>query len=133
MNGIKQMDNTVLKPWGSYKNLMDEEYTKVKKIVINPGEAPSYQYHFKRSEIWIIVKGTAEIKIDDVVTTHGVGDIIQIVREAKHSVTNIGEDSLVFVEVQLGEYFGEDDIVRLDDKYNRIYCGFSKVIIWGYV
>jgi mannose-6-phosphate isomerase-like protein (cupin superfamily) len=120
MNGIKQMDNTVLKPWGSYKNLMDEEYTKVKKIVINPGEAPSYQYHFKRSEIWIIVKGTAEIKIDDVVTTHGVGDIIQIAKEAKHSVTNTGEDELVFVEIQLGEYFGEDDIVRLDDKYGRV-------------
>ena len=120
MNGIKQMDNTILKPWGSYKNLMDEEYTKVKKIVINPGEAPSYQYHLKRSEIWIIVKGTAEIKINDVVTTHGVGDIIQIGKEEKHSVTNIGEDELVFVEVQLGEYFGEDDIVRLDDKYGRV-------------
>ena len=72
------MDNIFLKPWGSYENLMDEEYTKVKKIVINPGEAPSYQYHFKRSEIWIIVKGTAEIKINDVVTTHGVGNIVQI-------------------------------------------------------
>lgn len=114
------MGNTILKPWGSYKNLMDEEYTKVKKIVINSGEAPSYQYHFKRSEIWIIVKGTAEIKIDDVVTTHGVGDIIQIAKEAKHSVTNTGKDELVFVEVQLGEYFGEDDIVRLDDKYGRV-------------
>jgi len=114
------MDNTILKPWGSYKNLMDEEYTKVKKIIINPGEAPSYQYHFKRNEIWIIVKGIAEIKINDVLATHSVGDIVQIVREAKHSVTNIGEDELVFVEIQLGEYFGEDDIVRLDDKYGRV-------------
>ena len=114
------MDNIFLKPWGSYENLMDEEYTKVKKIVINPGEAPSYQYHFKRSEIWIIVKGTAEIKINDVVTTHGVGNIVQIGKQEKHSVTNTSEDELVFVEVQLGEYFCEDDIVRLDDKYNRI-------------
>jgi mannose-6-phosphate isomerase-like protein (cupin superfamily) len=109
-----------IKPWGNFENLLDESYTKVKKIVINPGEAPSYQYHFKRSEIWIIVKGIAEIKIDDVVTTQGVGDIIQIAKEAKHSVTNIGKDELVFVEVQLGEYFGEDDIVRLDDKYGRV-------------
>jgi len=114
------MDNTVLKPWGSYKNLIDEEYTKVKKIVINPGEAPSYQYHFKRSEIWIIVKGTAEIKIDDNIISHGVGDIIKIPKEASHQVTNVGEDELVFVEVQLGEYFGEDDIVRLEDKYGRV-------------
>ena len=120
MNGTKQMDNTILKPWGSYKNLMDEEYTKVKKIVINPGEAPSYQYHFKRSEIWIIVKGSAEIKIDDVVMQHSIGDIIRIPTEAAHQVTNIGEDELVFVEIQLGKYFGEDDIVRLEDKYGRV-------------
>lgn len=120
MNGTNQMGNTVLKPWGSYKNLMDEEYTKVKKIVIKPGESPSYQYHFKRSEIWIIVKGTAEIKIDDVVSINSVGDIIQIPKEAKHQVTNIGDEDVVFVEIQLGEYFGEDDIVRLEDKYGRV-------------
>ena len=109
-----------LKPWGSYTNILDEEYTKVKKIVIKPGESPSYQYHFKRSEIWIIVKGKAEIKIDDVVMQHQVGDIIKIPVEAAHQVVNIGNDDLVFIEVQLGEYFGEDDIVRLEDKYGRV-------------
>lgn len=108
------------KPWGSYTNLLDEEYTKVKKIVIKPGEAPSYQYHFKRSEIWIIVKGLAEIKIDDSVVVYSTGDIITIPKQAKHQVRNIGEDELVFVEVQLGDYFGEDDIVRLEDKYGRV-------------
>ena len=110
----------VINPWGSYTNLLDEEYTKVKKIVINPGESPSYQYHFIRSEVWIIVKGQAEVKIDDVVMQHSVGDIIRIPKEAAHQVTNIGKDELVFVEVQLGEYFGEDDIVRLEDKYGRL-------------
>lgn len=114
------MDETVLKPWGSYQNLMDEEYTKVKKIVINPGEAPSYQYHFKRSEVWIIVKGEAEIKINDNVMRHHVGDVIKIPTEAAHQVTNVGDTELIFIEVQLGEYFGEDDIVRLEDKYGRI-------------
>jgi mannose-6-phosphate isomerase len=109
-----------LKPWGSYTNLLEEEYTKVKKIVIKPGESPSYQYHFKRSEIWIIVKGTAQVKIDDNVLDYSVGDVIDIPKEAKHQVKNIGNDELVFVEVQLGEYFGEDDIVRLDDKYGRV-------------
>lgn len=112
--------HTEEKPWGSYTNLMDEEYTKVKKIVIKPGEAPSYQYHFKRSEIWIIVKGLAEIKIDDSVVIYSTGDIITIPKQAKHQVRNIGEDELVFVEVQLGDYFGEDDIVRLEDKYGRV-------------
>jgi len=108
------------KPWGSYTNLLDEEYTKVKKIVIKPGESPSYQYHFKRSEIWVIVKGTAQVKIDDVVHYYRVGDVIFIPKESKHQIKNIGEEELVFVEVQLGDYFGEDDIVRLEDKYGRV-------------
>jgi len=114
------MNELLEKPWGSYANLMDEPYTKVKKIVIKPGESPSYQYHFKRSEIWVIVKGSADVKIDDNVMTHGVGDIIKIPKEAKHQVTNISNEDLVFIEVQLGEYFGEDDIVRLNDKYGRV-------------
>lgn len=108
------------KPWGSYTNLLDEEYTKVKKIVVKPGESPSYQYHFKRSEVWIIVKGTAEVKIDDNIMQYQVGDIIKIPTEAAHQVTNNGNDELVFIEVQLGSYFGEDDIVRLEDKYGRV-------------
>ena len=53
------------KPWGHYLNIFDASYTKVKEILIKPGEAPSYQYHHKRSEIWVIVKGTAEVKLDD--------------------------------------------------------------------
>ena len=110
----------VAKPWGSYENILDEEYTKVKKIVIKPDQSPSYQYHFKRSEIWIIVKGVSEIKIDDNVMRHGVGDIIKIPKESKHQVTNVGETDLIFVEIQLGEYFGEDDIVRIEDKYGRL-------------
>lgn len=109
-----------LKPWGSYTNLLNEEYTKVKKIVVKPGEAPSYQYHFKRSEVWVIVKGTAQVKLDDEVQHYKVGDIIFIPKKSKHQVKNIGEDELVFVEVQLGEYFGEDDIVRLEDNYGRV-------------
>jgi len=115
------MDSTVVvKPWGSYQNLMDEEYTKVKKIVVKPGEAPSYQYHFKRSEIWVIVKGTAQIKIDDEVHYYRVGDIVFIPKESKHQILNSGNEDVVFVEIQLGEYFGEDDIVRLEDKYGRV-------------
>ena len=111
---------TVEKPWGSYTNLIDESYTKVKKIVIKPGESPSYQYHFKRSEIWVVVNGTGACKIDDEEYEVTVGDVIHIEKEQKHQITNIGETDLVFIEVQLGEYFGEDDIVRLEDKYGRV-------------
>ena len=108
------------KPWGYYLNIFDESYTKVKEILIKPGEAPSYQYHHKRSEIWVIVKGTAEVKLDGEVKTYGQGDVIHIPVKAKHQAKNIGDDDLGFIEVQLGEYFGEDDIVRLEDKYGRV-------------
>ena len=108
------------KPWGSYTNLLDESYTKVKQIVIKPGESPSYQYHYKRSEIWVIVQGTGVCKLDGEEYEVTVGDVIAIDEEQKHQITNTGETDLIFVEVQLGEYFGEDDIVRLEDKYGRV-------------
>tara|TARA_B100000424_G_scaffold268629_1_gene263796 strand:+ start:1158 stop:1499 length:342 start_codon:yes stop_codon:yes gene_type:complete len=111
---------TISKPWGSYDNILDEEYTKVKKIIIKPNQSPSYQYHFKRSEIWVIVQGIAEIKIDDIITTHTIGDVIKISKEQKHQPKNIGNDDLIFIEIQIGSYFGEDDIVRLEDMYGRI-------------
>lgn len=107
------------RPWGEFENILDEEYCKVKKITIKPGQAPSYQYHFKRSEVYVIVKGSAIIKVDDVETEYGVGDVVKIPVKAKHQVNNISSEDLVFVEVQLGEYFGEDDIVRISDNYGR--------------
>jgi mannose-6-phosphate isomerase len=109
-----------MKPWGSYTNILDEEYTKVKKIVIHPNQSPSYQYHFKRSEIWILVKGNGKVKIDDEIFHYKKGDVVFIEKESKHQITNTGDEDLIFIEVQLGEYFGEDDIVRLEDNYGRI-------------
>ena len=108
------------KPWGYYNNLLEESYTKVKKILIKPGHAPSYQYHFKRSEIWIIVKGKAKVKIEDVIKYYKKGDIIKIPLNAKHQILNIGDSDLVFIEIQLGASFEEDDIIRLEDMYGRI-------------
>ena len=108
------------RPWGTFENLLDTEYCKVKEIVIPKGGRPSYQYHHKRSEIWVIVKGTAEGKLDGEVKTYGVGDVIHIPVKSKHQAKNVGDEDLVFIEVQLGEYFGEDDIVRLEDKYGRV-------------
>ena len=113
------MFEQVSKPWGNYTNILDESFTKVKKIVIKPGESPSYQYHFKRSEIWVIVKGIAEVKIDEVLSTYTVGDVIKVSKMQKHQPKNIGDEDLIFIEIQLGEYFGEDDIKRIEDKYGR--------------
>ena len=111
---------TVTKPWGSYTNLIDDEHTKVKKIVIKPGESPSYQYHHKRREVWIITQGTLKVRLNDVYKMYGAGDTVQIPRLSKHQPINVGEDDVEFIEVQIGTYFGEDDIVMLEDKYGRV-------------
>jgi len=108
------------RPWGTFENLLDTDYCKVKEIVIKPGQAPSYQYHFKRSEVWVVVRGTGELKLDDDITPVNTGQIIHIPLKAKHQIKNTGDIDLVFIEVQIGDYFGEDDIVRLEDNYGRV-------------
>lgn len=118
--GFMKKDLVANKPWGSYTTLVDEPFTKVKKIVIHPNQSPSYQYHFNREEIWVIVKGNGEVTVDGVVSTVSVGDVVTVARQAKHSIKNIGNDDLVFIEVQLGDSFEESDIVRLTDLYGRL-------------
>ena len=114
------MNYTEQRPWGSFENLLDTDYCKVKQLVIKPGQAPSYQYHYKRSEVYVIVQGKALIKLNDIEKEYNVGDTILIPVLTKHRVTNIGSKDLIFIEVQLGSYFGEDDIVRLEDNYGRV-------------
>tara|TARA_R110002096_G_scaffold84244_1_gene194586 strand:- start:30 stop:371 length:342 start_codon:yes stop_codon:yes gene_type:complete len=107
------------RPWGTYEILLDDNNCKVKKIDIKPGENPSYQMHFKREEKWVIVSGSGILKLNDIKTEVQEGDVIEIPIESKHTIINTGKTSLIFIEVQLGTYFGEDDIVRLEDKYGR--------------
>jgi len=107
------------RPWGHYENLLDEKYCKVKRIVIKPNHRPSYQYHHKRSEHWILVQGTALVTIDDHDDQYTEGDHVYVPQGSKHRIKNIGSQDLVFIEVQCGTYFGEDDIVRIEDDYKR--------------
>ena len=107
------------RPWGTFENLVDKEYCKVKEIIIKPGQAPSYQYHHKRNETWIIVQGSGKLTLDYVDTNVTAGDTIQVPIGTKHRIRNVVDEDLIFIEVQWGEYFGEDDIVRLSDDYNR--------------
>ena len=107
------------RPWGKYEVLIDEKNCKVKKITVKPGGRLSYQYHHKRSEVWTIVSGEAYMLLDDELSLHTYGETILIPQGIKHRVENKGQDDLVFIEVQHGTYFGEDDIVRLEDDYNR--------------
>ena len=108
------------RPWGSYRVLLDEEYCKVKKISILPGQSISYQYHKKRLEDWIIVQGSGKVRLDSDEFSVGPGDKIHIPKLLMHSIQNTEKQMpLVFIEVQTGDYFGEDDIVRIEDMYGR--------------
>ena len=108
------------RPWGNFENLLDTDYCKVKKIIIHPNQSPSYQYHFKRSEVWVVVQGSGELKLNDKITSVGLGEIVHVPAKAKHQIKNTSKIDLIFIEVQIGDYFGEDDIVRLEDKYGRV-------------
>jgi mannose-6-phosphate isomerase-like protein (cupin superfamily) len=108
------------RPWGSYEVLLDAEDVKVKRISIKPGEAPSYQYHYKRKEIWTIVSGQGQLRLNDEFIDVVAGQTVFVDFQDKHQIKNTGKENLVFIETQLGTYFGEDDIVRLEDNYGRI-------------
>jgi len=107
------------RPWGTYENLLDSNECKVKKIIVSPNQRPSYQYHHKRTEVWVVVRGTGTVTIDDVESQVGEQSVIVVPVGSKHRIKNTGKEDLVFIEVQLGTYFGEDDIVRLEDDYQR--------------
>jgi mannose-6-phosphate isomerase len=108
------------RPWGSFTVLSDEAPDhKVKRLVVRPGGRLSYQKHARRAEHWFIVAGTAEVTIDGVVTRLEPGQSIDIPLEGAHRIANVGDTDVVLIEVQHGTYFGEDDIVRLEDDYGR--------------
>jgi len=112
------MENDV-RPWGRYEVLLDSDYCKVKRIWVNSDARPSYQYHYKRNETWTIVQGEGVLTLDDVESQVSVGDTIEVPIGVKHRIKNTGDEELVFIEVQHGTYFGEDDIVRVEDDYKR--------------
>jgi mannose-6-phosphate isomerase len=99
--------------------LLDTPTYKVKRLTVWPGERLSYQKHFRREEHWTVVQGEALLTLNDVDTRRVAGEAIDIPREAWHRLANPGAADLVVIEVQCGEYLGEDDIVRRQDNYGR--------------
>jgi mannose-6-phosphate isomerase len=108
-----------IRPWGEYFVLEDALTHKVKRIRVNPGGRLSYQYHHHRSEVWTIIEGIAIITINDSSKEYAKGDVAIIPQGAKHRIENCGNSDVVFIEVQWGTYFGEDDIIRIEDDYDR--------------
>jgi mannose-6-phosphate isomerase len=107
------------RPWGRYEVLQESETHKVKCIWMNPGSRLSYQRHKLRSEHWFIVQGTGEVTVDGKISHVKPGDTVEFEVGVLHRLANTGKDEIIFVEVQTGTYFGEDDIERLEDDFGR--------------
>jgi mannose-6-phosphate isomerase-like protein (cupin superfamily) len=107
------------RPWGHYIVLEDHAEHKVKRIVVDPGQRLSLQLHHHRAEHWLVIEGQGLVTLNDDEFLVRAGEAIDIPREARHRVRNPGDVPCVFIEVQTGDYFGEDDIVRFEDDYGR--------------
>lgn len=107
------------RPWGSFHVLDEQPGFKVKRIVVDPAGRLSLQSHKHRSEHWTVVNGTATVTVDDLVVAMTRGQSIDIPLGAKHRLENLHEGVVEIIEVQFGDYLGEDDIVRYDDIYAR--------------
>jgi mannose-6-phosphate isomerase len=108
-----------IRPWGRYEILQESDSYKVKTIWVDPGKRFSLQRHKSRAEHWLVVQGKGLMTLNDNEFEMGPGDSIDIEIGDTHRLANIGHESLIFVEVQTGTYFGEDDIERLQDDFGR--------------
>ena len=99
--------------------MVESDTWQVKRIEIKPGESISLQKHKKRSEHWVVVKGIANVEINDQNTTLNINESIFVSKGTKHRLSNHGNENLIIIEVQIGDYLGEDDIVRYEDIYSR--------------
>ena len=110
----------VFRPWGSYESLMNTDGYQVKHIIVNPGESLSLQIHHRRAEHWTVIKGKGVITCDGKEISLRVNENIFIPLGSKHRLANPFSESVEIIEVQVGDYLGEDDIVRFEDQYGRL-------------
>jgi mannose-6-phosphate isomerase len=108
------------RPWGSFTVLDEAAGYKVKRIEVLPNKRLSYQRHEQRSEHWMVVAGVAKVTLEGRELTVATGGTIDVPIGAAHRIENVGQEKLVFIEIQRGAYLGEDDIQRLQDDYGRL-------------
>jgi mannose-1-phosphate guanylyltransferase/mannose-6-phosphate isomerase len=120
-NGRTEVEEHVYsyRPWGSFTILEEGPRYKIKRIVVNPTERLSLQMHYHRSEHWVVVKGTAKVLIGEKELLVHENESVYVPKSTVHRLENPGKVSLEIIEVQNGEYLGEDDIIRTDDRYGR--------------
>ncbi|MBL4820811.1 MAG: mannose-1-phosphate guanylyltransferase/mannose-6-phosphate isomerase [Gammaproteobacteria bacterium] len=115
-----QHHDLVYRPWGSYQSLVNANGYQVKHIVVKPGAALSLQMHHKRAEHWTVVHGEAKVTRDDEILILKTNESVFLPLGCKHRLENTGSEVVEIIEVQVGDYLGEDDIVRFEDVYGRI-------------
>jgi mannose-1-phosphate guanylyltransferase/mannose-6-phosphate isomerase len=108
------------RPWGTFTVLQSPDHYKLKQLVVKPGHRLSLQLHHQREEHWIVTRGNPMVTVGERTWQARSGEYIHIPKEARHRLENPGPDLVEIIEVQLGEYFGEDDIVRFADDYQRV-------------
>jgi mannose-1-phosphate guanylyltransferase len=118
-NETYRVHRTVMRPWGAFTVLQEGPGFKIKRIEVKPGAALSLQAHAHRSEHWVVVSGEARVTNGDRVYDIGVNESTFIPVGSRHRLENPGADALLLIEVQCGDYVGEDDIIRFDDRYGR--------------
>jgi mannose-1-phosphate guanylyltransferase/mannose-6-phosphate isomerase len=110
----------IYRPWGYYQSVDQGARYQVKRIVVRPGGRLSLQKHHHRAEHWVVVRGVAEVTINTKVETVHENESIYLPIGSTHRLANPGKIDLELIEVQTGSYFGEDDIVRIEDDFNRV-------------
>ncbi len=114
-----QTGGLVCRPWGSYRSLLVSDNHQIKEIFVSPGQRLSLQSHRYRSEHWVVVRGPALVTLDDRERLLAEGEHVFIPKEARHRLANPGREEIKVIEVQIGTYLGEDDIIRYQDDYHR--------------
>ena len=107
------------RPWGRWDICNEGEGFKVKRLLVRPGHKLSLQFHHHRSENWVVARGEARVTVGEEVTNLKEGEHIFIPKEVVHRLENKGTEDLIVIEVQHGDYLGEDDLVRIEDDYGR--------------
>jgi len=108
------------RPWGFYRTIEQKANYQIKHITVKPKKRLSLQYHFKRDEHWTMIKGNGIAQLNDTTITLGINDTLFIPKESIHRMKNNTDEVVEFIEIQIGDYLGEDDIIRLEDDFGRV-------------
>lgn len=117
--GLTEIHRTAYRPWGGYASVLNGERFQVKRLFVKPGKKLSLQKHHHRAEHWVVVRGTAEVTLDNTITVLSENQSIYLPLGCTHRLANPGKIDLELIEVQTGSYLGEDDIIRIEDEFGR--------------